>query len=220
MIECGFPWPTLLAGIDYDLAGIDAVFVTHEHGDHSRAASDLLRAGIDVFMTKGTADALHLSPDNELHNLFLIKTGKTVRQIPGWEVTPFDVEHDAAEPVGFQIEDTASGERTVFITDTAYCRYRFEGMASLMIECNYSEELLEQNEAIFEVGRYNRLRQTHLSLERVLEFIKAQDTRLLKEVYLLHLSDDNSDEAAFKVAVQAVAGCPIYICGAKGGFEE
>ena len=36
--------------------------------------------------------------------------------------------------------------------------------------------------------------------------------RELKEIYLLHLSNDNSDEDLFKKTVQKIIGIEVYVC--------
>jgi phosphoribosyl 1,2-cyclic phosphodiesterase len=58
-----------------------------------------------------------------------------------------------------------------------------------------------------------RLLRSHFSLENVLEFLRANDMSKVQEIYLLHLSDNNSDEAMFKRRVQEVTGKPVYVAG-------
>ena len=69
-----------------------------------------------------------------------------------------------------------------------------------MIECNYDESILKRR---YENGyvsklQYKRLYNSHMSLESCIKFLKANDLSRLKEVYLMHLSDKNSNEQGFK----------------------
>jgi phosphoribosyl 1,2-cyclic phosphodiesterase len=90
----------LLAGVGESLAGIDAIFITHEHGDHSSALSGLARhAKIKVFANHATARVVQ----------------SRLKHTPAWQffetgarfdfldlcVESFPVPHDAQEPVGF-----------------------------------------------------------------------------------------------------------------------
>ena len=64
-----------------------------------------------------------------------------------------------------------------------------------MGECNYSDESINPN-----INRTlrNRILESHMSLKHFLELLKATDLSKVKAIYLLHLSDSNSDEELFK----------------------
>ena len=82
-----------------------------------------------------------------------------------------------------------------------------------MIECNYALDILNENVKNGRIGAFlkNRVLKSHFSLENVKEFIKATDLSELKEVWLLHLSDSNSNAERFKKEIQAITGTPVYI---------
>lgn len=46
--------------LNFKTTDIDGVLVSHEHGDHAKACKDLIKAGVDLYMTKGTKEALNL----------------------------------------------------------------------------------------------------------------------------------------------------------------
>lgn len=83
----------------------------------------------------------------------------------------------------------------------------------MMIECNYSIDILNKNVANKSVGSFlkKRVIKSHFELKNVKTFIKSNDTSELEEVWLLHLSDNNSDERQFKKEIQAITGTPVYI---------
>ena len=206
LIECGLPLREIQRGLGFRLAEIHGVLVSHEHMDHARAAADLLRRGVDVYMTDGTAKALGLAGHRLRH--ISARVGFRIGTIA---VVPFDTVHDAAEPVGFLL--ASGGDKLLYLSDTAYCKYRFPGLTQIMIEANWSSELLRQRYEAGELDRVLRSRiiRNHMSLERALEMLKANDLSRVREVWLLHLSNDHSDEMQFKRRVQEVCGVPVYI---------
>ena len=60
LIECGIPYKKIQEALNFKTTDIDGVLVSHEHGDHSKACKDLIKAGVDLYMTKGTKEALKL----------------------------------------------------------------------------------------------------------------------------------------------------------------
>lgn len=127
---------------------------------------------------------------------------------------PFDVKHDASEPLGFIINHKDTGD-ILFATDTYYIEYRFAKLSHILVECNYSTEILEQNN--IDEARKERLLRSHFSLENVKEFIKANDNEGLQNVVLLHLSDGNSNAKEFKEQIHELTGKRVEV--ADKGLE-
>jgi phosphoribosyl 1,2-cyclic phosphodiesterase len=119
---------------------------------------------------------------------------------------PFDVAHDAEEPLGFLIINGA--DRLLFAADTAYIRHRFAGLTHICLECNYSKRTMSED---MHPAQRHRLLRSHMSLETVLDFLDANDMSMVRELRLLHLSDDNSDERMFKEKIQGATGIPVII---------
>lgn len=186
-----------------DLAGF---LVSHDHGDHSKAVKDLLKAGVDCWMSEGTAKALGVLEHHRLHIIF-----RQAFYAGDWWVIPFDLEHDAADPKGFFIAH--GGERLLFIPDTAYTENRFEAPTIIAVECNCIAELLSKN--ILEghisaiVGK--RIRRNHMSLENLIIMLKANDLSRCREIFLMHLSDGNSDEQRMIKEIQEKTGIPVHV---------
>ena len=57
----------------------------------------------------------------------------------------------------------------------------------------------------------SRILKSHFSLENVKEFLKANDLSKVQEIWLLHLSDGNSDAERFKRETQEISRKPVYI---------
>ena len=175
------------------------------HGDHSKAAKDLMGAGVDVYCSAGTAEALGL----ESHRLNIIKARQQFT-LGDWTVLPFGVEHDAAEPLGFLL--AADGEKLLYATDTFYIRYRFPGLTHILLEVNFAQDILDANvESGLSPAHRRRVMRSHMSLETAKDFLRANDLSKVREIWLCHLSDGNSDEERFKREIQSTTGKPVYV---------
>ena len=210
LLECGIPIKQIRQGLNFGLSDVTACLLTHEHGDHSKAIKDVLRAGIDIYTSPGTIDALGL----ENHRLRPVRDKQSF-VVGTWVVRAFETQHDAKEPLGFLLHSKATSERLVFATDTYYVRYKFPGLTHIMIECNYAADILQANvdAGLVHPAMRRRLLTSHFSLENVKEFLKANDLSKVQEIHLLHLSDGNSDADRFKREIMAVCGKPVYIAG-------
>lgn len=208
LIECGIPYKKIQQALNFKTTDIDGVLVSHEHGDHSKACKDLIKAGVNLYMTKGTKEALKL----DSHRV------KTFRQwsmyldveIGSFIVKPFRTIHDAREPVGFIICDSISKEELVFITDTQYSIYNFSP-DYFMVEVNYVTETINKNEKIHPDLRA-RIKKTHMSLETAINLLERSDLSNLKKIYVMHLSDSNSDAKVIKERLQELTGVAVEIC--------
>jgi len=202
LVECGLPIRKIRQALNFKLSEIDACLLTHEHMDHAKAAKKIMQAGIDLYCSKGTAEALKL----EGHRLRIIEPLKQFKIGP-WTILPFDTQHDCAEPVGYLIQN--GPDKLLFATDTYYIKYRFRGLTYLAVECNYSQETMDPD---INPAQEHRLKKSHLSLDSVKKIIKANDTTNLREIFLLHLSDGNSSEEYFKNEIQGLAGVQVTVC--------
>ena len=158
-------------------------------------------------MSRGTAEALGLSG----HRLHIIKAKQQFR-IGTWTILPFETQHDAAEPLGFLLANQA-GEKCLYLSDTMYCKYRFHGLTHVAIECNYSLDILKRNVEAGVVPKElkGRILKSHFSLENVKQFLRANDLSWVREIWLLHLSDGNSDAERFKREIQELTGKMVFI---------
>lgn len=205
-IECGLRFADLRRALGFRVSELVGCLVSHGHADHSKAVPDLLRRGIDCYMSAGTAEALKVSGAG----VRIVKAHERFT-VGDWAVLPFDAVHDAEEPLGFVI--AAGDERLLYLTDSAYCKYRFAGLTVIAVECNYSLELLRAS-SMPEVVQ-NRIIKNHMSLETALELFRANDLSKVREIRLLHMSEGNMDAAAALQAVQEATGKPTFV--ARGG---
>lgn len=207
LLECGIRFKDIQRGLHFQTSSIAGCLLSHEHGDHMKAVAEVMKAGIDVYASRGTLDALRVDG----HRAVPIQSKKQF-SIGSWSIMPFDVQHDVAEPLGFLLANQA-GEKLVFITDSYYCKYTFKGLTHIMLETNYSARILDENIAAGRVPPMmkKRLLKSHFSLENAKSFLQANDLSKVQEIWLLHLSDGNSDEELFKREVQELTGKLVYI---------
>lgn len=212
LLEAGIPYKEIQHSLHFRLAEVSGCLISHEHKDHSKAVRDLLRAGIDCYMSQGTASALGISG----HRVNIIQA-RQLFQLGTWAVLPFETQHDAIEPLGFLLANQ-SGDKLLYATDTYYIRYQFRGLTHIMIECNYATDILRANveAGLVEPALKNRILKSHFSLNHVKEFLLANDLSQVQEIWLLHLSDGNSDATRFKREVQELTGKPVYQAGVCG----
>lgn len=205
LLDCGLPYRQLQKATGYQLSGLAGCLLSHEHRDHSKAAKDLMGAGVDLYASQGTAEALGL----DHHRLHIIQARQQFR-VGDWTVLPFELEHDAKEPVGFLL---ATGEEKIlYATDTFYIRYRFRGLTHILLEVNFAQDILDANvESGLSSAHRRRVMRSHMSLETAKDFFRANDLSNVREIWLCHLSDGNSDAERFRREIQALTGKPVYV---------
>lgn len=205
MFDCGRPYSALSKEVKF--SEIEAVFVSHEHGDHSKACQELLRRGIRVASSYGTKVALtHKGDAVKEMEVMIHGSEKTVGT---WLVKAFDVDHDAAEPLGFLFQSLQTGKKGVYIVDSSQVNYTFKGIDTWIVEANYSDELLEQSED--HIALKNRIRNTHFSIEKLEELISLHNHSEIEQMHLIHVSQRNGNPNGFMNQLQKRFGFPVYV---------
>lgn len=214
----------LLAGVGESLAAIDAVFLTHEHGDHAAAVEGLKKfPHIRVFANAATARAVQAGlshrPDWQI-----FETGAAFR-FRDLEVRSFAVPHDAHEPVGFRFtaghdDDLFAPRRSLaWLTDLGYApQHIHEHLREadvVVVEANHCADLLKADpRRPWSLKQRISGRHGHLSNQSARELLEAVASPRWRHVYLTHLSRDcNSPEAvsAAFAATFARLGCEFSI---------
>ena len=209
LLDAGIPLQRIKQALNFRVRDLAGCLITHAHGDHAKAAGDLAKAGVDVYTSQGTINACRLTG----HRTKPVKALQEV-MIGTFAVLPFDVQHDAPEPLGFLLTSRRTGEKLLYFTDTYYLKYRFTGLTHIMGECNYSMDIVERSvrNGYIPPELVPRLIKSHMSLEHFLDLLKANDLHEVKQIYLLHLSNNNSDAERFREAVQKLTGTEVYVC--------
>jgi len=215
LLDAGVPLQTIRIGCDFKLSDVTGALISHRHNDHSKAVCDLIKAGIDVYATEDVFTAKKATG----HRCKAIESGIENGRLERWlqlgtfKVMPFDCQHDVPN-LGFYIHSTATNENLLYFTDTYYVKYVFPNLQYIMAEANYSSEAINKSiaDGRIPIALKKRLVQSHMSIDNLVTMLKQNDLSKIKRIYLLHLSDNNSNESEFKRKVQEVAGCEVYVC--------
>ena len=189
LLECGLTYKKLQKMVGFELSRFVACLVTHCHSDHSKCVKELIKNGMPVYMSQGTAEALETDAVNMVEHMEQFTIGT-------FDVVAFNTFHDAKEPLGFLIKSRVDGEVLAFATDTVNLRYKFPGITMLAIEANYDKYILERSERLPEKTKH-RIQNSHMEIDTLCDYLKTLDLSECREIYLLHLSDAMSHEGHF-----------------------
>ena len=214
LVECGVSWPSLLQkALNYDLTGIEGCLLTHEHKDHSKAVQDVVRAGIDVYASQGTINAIDIdiyrrvyAVSSDVHDRIMLDS---------FDVAFFNSSHDAAEPLLFVIK--CDNELLLFATDTSHIKQKFHyPFAVIAIECSYNEPYLRKRveEKTINEQLATRLLTSHMSESNCLSYLQNFcNLDKCREIHLLHMSADNINKERVKREFEKKLFIEIKIVG-------
>lgn len=208
LLDAGIPVRAIQIALGHKLSLISGVLITHHHGDHAKAAADLARLGIDVYISAGEAAELGLNG----HRIKTVKSLQTFK-CGVFSITPFDLQHDTPEPLGFLIASEATGEKLLYFTDTFYLRYTFKGITHILGECNHAREIIERNVMNGDLAPElaARVIKSHMCLERFEEFLKESDLSKLQSIHLVHVSEGNGDPVMFAERISALTTANVRV---------
>lgn len=219
IVEAGMKFSEVQKALNFNLRKVVGCIISHEHGDHSAYVADFLKARINTYASAGTIEEMkrRYSIERGAAMLHPLKAGRQTA-IGNFKILPFNVKHDCKEPYGFLISHPEMGT-TLFATDTYYLPYKFKGLNNILIECNYSEEILLEN---VRQGKVNgllmkRTLQSHMSYDTCLQALQANDLSQVNNIVLIHLSSANSDAKAFRNGIAEATGKTVHV--ASKGME-
>lgn len=197
MIECGVTWAELQKALNYDLSGIVGCLLTHEHKDHSKAVREVMRAGIAVWASEGTLDALGVYHDRRTVGM---DSYTTPYSIGPFEVSCYDSKHDAVQPFLYTVK--CDNENLLFATDTSHIKQQFAIPFNIIaIECSYNKEYLQKR---VDAGTIHeevakRLLTSHMEEKETARYLSEFcDLSKCREIHLLHCSADSLHKERIK----------------------
>lgn len=189
VLEAGVKFIEVQKSLRFNIRNIKGVLCSHHHGDHFKYASDFAKFMIPVYCSKETSEKAKFKTIN-FDNLKSFKVGK-------FSIIPFDVEHDCPGTYGFVIIHEECGH-ILFATDTYYLKYNFPNIEHMLMEANYSSDLLNErfNTGEIEQRHRDRVMKSHMSLSTC-KMVVENHKEHLKNLILIHLSSGNSNEKRF-----------------------
>lgn len=197
VLDCGVNFKTVMKMLDFNISKIRFALCTHVHADHMKYVKDYLNKGFKVLMPKQVKERF------EDYTLAIQVEPMKRISIGGFKVTPFEVPHDEDVTCFAYIIEHNDFGKLLYMTDCMYCRYNLKKLKinHFLCECNYIKELADEN---YEKGLRDRVLKTHMELETVKEFIRANATDSLQKVILCHLSTENADADKIVAEVQKI----------------
>lgn len=209
-----------LLRLEMEPCHIDAVLLTHEHGDHSGGVQRLCaNHGIPLWTAVGTARA-SLPPDFEFHRLV---AGQSVT-IGGIEVLPVTVPHDASEPLQFIFHQLDNGRRLGLLTDTGHITSHivaaFSRLDGLLLEFNYDPAMLEQGPYPEMLKQRVGGNHGHLSNLQSLDLLRQIDTEKLVCLIAAHISEKNNTPDIVDKLIRRLQDLPTpVLANQNAGFD-
>ena len=225
LLDCGFglsETTSRLSRLGLDASSLDAIIVTHEHGDHSGGVAKLAsRFDVAIYLTRGTLSALG-AEGLSIPRRILIDPYTTFA-IDGIEIKPFPVPHDAREPVQFVLSDGAV--RLGVLTDTGqptpHIAQALSGVDALVLECNHDLDMLMSGPYSAQLKSRIAGRLGHLANAASAELVQAMDCSRLQHFVAAHLSQTNNTPALARSALAEALGCApewIGVATQEDGF--
>ncbi|MEX0330855.1 MAG: MBL fold metallo-hydrolase [Puniceicoccaceae bacterium] len=189
----------LLKEIGKPIESIDAVFLTHEHSDHTAGLRGLAKhRHLQFFANYATAQVAQSKLNRDI-SWKIFETGTTFAY-KDLTVQSMLLPHDAMEPVGFTFrtggDDLFSPHGSLaWITDLGHAPPALADMVRdvqlLVLEANHDAALLEQdNKRPYSVKQRITGRHGHLSNEAAFRFLCSVEKPRWRRVLLGHLSKD------------------------------
>lgn len=225
LVDCGFSLRELgvrLARAGLSVDQIDAVFVTHEHGDHVGCAVTLARRHrIPLWTSRGTWRAIG-EPELPLPVRFA-RDGEPIT-VGDLLLQPYTVPHDAQEPL--QLVCTDGVRHIGLLTDagssTEHLLAQLRGCDALLLECNHDREMLAKSRYPASLKARVGGRFGHLSNDTAAQILAACMHGGLRHVMAAHLSaENNRPELALQALADACGAHPadMRAAGADWGFD-
>ncbi|MFK7892822.1 MAG: MBL fold metallo-hydrolase [Granulosicoccus sp.] len=197
LVDCGFTMKETIVRLDHlglTPGDIDALLLTHEHGDHVKGAGPLSRKfGLPVWSTFGT---YHQARDNRFASVRLFHAHEPF-EVGELQVDPFPTPHDAAESSQFVF--SAAGIKFAMVTDLGTCTphvaEKLSGIHGLVVECNYDTAMLKNGPYPPSLQARIRSNYGHLGNEQAGALLNQIDHAQLGWILLGHLSEQNNSDA-------------------------
>lgn len=201
-----------LEHLDVDIRRLDALLLTHGHGDHIKGAKQLAGAlNIPTYCTEETKRFCH--GFGGLRNVVPIASGRGF-EVGGLSVLPVATPHDAPGSVCFVVDD--GEERLGHCTDlgvpTEAVASALSTCHALVVEHNHDVEMLRTGPYSAALKRRIAGPRGHLSNEDGARLLAMSFSTNLTRVLLAHLSEvNNTPDLALRAARKVIDDASIEV---------
>ncbi len=206
LIDAGFSGKEItsrLASINRSPADLDAIIVTHEHGDHIQGVGVLSRKyHLPIYANTGT----HRGASKRVKQLYQqieFTTGQRFT-LGGFDIHPFRISHDTNDPVGFVIR--AGNLSLGYCTDTGRITkligFHVRSCQALILEANHDPQMLMDGPYPLPLKQRVKSSQGHLANSDAAHFLAELSNSQLQYVVLAHLSETNNHPSLVHTQLQ------------------
>ena len=204
LIDCGICKRDFFARCDeagFDPAKLDAILITHDHGDHTKGLGVVMR-GLEkigrrpaVYAADAVVRASKPIQDATAHIGTRDFAAGQCLSAAGMSIFPFATSHDAAASFGFRVE--ADGDAAGFMTDTgivtADAHDHLRDVRLLALESNHDPRMLREGPYPYVVKQRIGSDVGHLSNIQGAEELAALLSTRLEAVAAMHISEHNNE---------------------------
>lgn len=183
---------------------IEALLLTHEHGDHAKGVAALAnRYAVTIWTTPGTWRALGAP---EVPRLRLLSGHNGSIRLGPIRVLPYPVPHDAREPVQFVFEcpEARLGMLTDAGTITSHVRDILADCDALLLESNHDPELLRRGPYPAALQRRVGGPFGHLSNLQAASLLDRLPNARIRHLCLAHISEKNNNPELVMASIRGV----------------
>ena len=222
LIDAGKNAKTLCKALDE--AGVvpdalDAIFLTHEHRDHTAALDVFLKHHpMPVHVAGRSAEKILSRAGDALRSCLVPHPPLYSAQVGPITLTSFPTSHDSVESVGYHITVAdATGTHSIgYATDlgcvTPAVEQALLGCEAVVLECNHDTEMLMTGPYPADLKRRIASRRGHLSNTDCADFAARLAASGTKRLLLAHLSETNNlPDLALAEVKAALAGCTVQL---------
>jgi phosphoribosyl 1,2-cyclic phosphodiesterase len=208
-----------LSEIGSDISEIRAIFLTHEHHDHTAALETLLKKNqIPVHIVTACAEHLHEAACEQVACRLSVHPLLYCECLDGLTVESFPTPHDSAASVGFRFSFEENGERheVGYATDVGYLSDAvvdgLMGCEAVVLECNHDIDMLKEGPYPYPLKQRILSRRGHLSNTDCATLAVRLAEHGTKHILLAHLSEtNNTPDTAFDEVFGALAGSGVTV---------
>jgi len=209
IVDIGVSFKSLTSSLEtlgIGLDEIDALFITHEHTDHTLGLATFInKTDIPIYTSSGTSTYLLNKLNSKLKKVPSIATiangnNFTLKDII---VSPFSISHDAVEPLGFTFSNDDSiltiATDLGYVSDDVYDKLSHSTFS--VIECNYDRNLLMYGPYSYPLKCRIQSDIGHLSNDDTSSTILSLAKEGKRNFLLGHISENNNEpeQALFAV---------------------
>lgn len=210
LIDCGISAKRVaerLMEIGVAPSKLDGILITHEHSDHVAGIRVFTKQfGIPVYATQGTLAAME-EQRNEISSEIHILQADAETEIGEVAIMPFQIPHDAREPVGYLLR--AEQRKIAVATDMGkICEQialKMKHSDFVFLESNYDEMMLKTGRYHPQLKRRILSSEGHFSNDQAAKFAAALVRGGTERIMLGHLSaNNNKPELAYERVAEEI----------------